>query len=130
MELSLTGLPNVHSLESCFAHAINLVVGAFINALSPKRPSNSGSGKGEPVVPGLVPSRLYDESDVAGEEDNEEAIETLRQKLSEIEKDPGTQLSSVRASSLLLRVRAFITKVGEFRNFFTSYPDSLSNKIR
>ena len=77
-----------------------------------------------------MPSRLYDESDVAGEEDNEEAIETLRQKLSEIEKDPGTQLSSVRASSLLLRIWAFITKVGEFGNFFTSYPDSLSNKVR
>lgn len=77
-----------------------------------------------------MPSRLYDESDVAGEEDNEEAIETLHQKLSEIEKDPGTQLSSVQALSLLLRIQAFITKVGEFRNFFTSYPDSLSNKVR
>ena len=84
-------------------HAVNLAVGAFINALSPKRTSGSGAGE-EPVVPGPVPGRLYDGSDVAGEEDDEEAIEMLHQKVNEMEKEPEAQSSSVRASSLLLRV--------------------------
>ena len=120
------GLPNVHSerhkpirnlqlpfnpFKSCFAHAVNLAVGAFINALSPKQASSSGTGE-EPVVPGPVPSRSYNESDVVGEEDSDEVIETLHQKLNEMEKEPGAQSSSVRGLSLLLRVRAFVTKVG------------------
>ena len=80
---------------SCFAHAVNLAVGAFINALSPKQSSNSSSGEEEPIIPGPVPGRLFDESDVVGEEDDEEVIETLRQKLNKMEKDSGTQSSSV-----------------------------------
>ena len=96
---------------SCFAHAINLVVGAFINTLSPKQPSSSDTGEDEYVVPGPVAGQSYNESDVAGEEDDNEMVEVLRQKVKEMEKEPGVKSSTVRASSLLLRIRAFVSKV-------------------
>ena len=82
---------------SCFAHAVNLAVGAFINALSPKQSSNSSSGEEEPIIPGSVPGRLFDESDVVGEEDDEEVIETLRQKLNKMEKDSGCHRATFQA---------------------------------
>jgi hypothetical protein len=61
---------------------------------------------------------------VAGEEDDEEVIEALRQEVKEMEKS-GTRTSDVRASSLLLRVRAFVTKVKQFDSpptIHTHYP--------
>jgi len=77
---------------SCFAHAINLAVGAFINTLSPKRPSSSDTGEDEYVVPGPVAGQSYNESDVAGEEDDDEMVEVLRQKVKEMEKEPGGEV--------------------------------------
>lgn len=59
---------------------------------------------------------------MAGEEDDEEVIEKLRQKLNKMENDSGTQSSSVQASALLLRIRAFVTKVGKSRKPIRKLP--------
>lgn len=91
------------------------MVGAFINMLSSKWPSNAGSGE-EPVVPGPITGQSYDKSDVMGEEDDEAMVETLHEKLKEMETEHGTQSPSVSVSSLLLQVQVFVTKVRELKN--------------
>lgn len=97
---------------SCFAHVVNLAVGAFINGLSPKRGLKSGADKDKPLIPGPLPSRRYDESDVTAVEDDDEEIEALQHELDKIGRSSTQVLSIVNASALLLRVQSFVAKVG------------------
>ena len=98
------------SCYSCFAHAVNLAVGAFINGLSPKWGSKSGTDKDKPLIPGPILSQRYDELDIAVVEDDEEELETLCHELDEIEKS-SVEMSSINASALLLQIWSFVAKV-------------------
>ena len=97
---------------SCFAHAVNLAVGAFINGLSPKRGPKLGADKDKPIIPGPIPSRKSNELDIPAIEDTDEEIEALQRELDEIEKDFAGKMSTVNVSTLLLRVWSFVAKVG------------------
>ena len=95
---------------SCFAHAVNLAVRAFINGLSPKQGSKSGVDKDKTLIPGPILSQRYDELDIVVIEDDEEELETLHHELDEIEKS-SVEMSSINASALLLRIQSFVAKV-------------------